>query len=154
MRLILNEENMQKEEIIALMKQAAELCLEAEHIQAGDDRTEVSLSFVSPEEIRRLNRDYRNRDEETDVLSFPQYNSLEEIRAESGFLCLGDVIICPQIAAVQADEYNHSLTRELVYLMVHSIHHLMGYDHIQEEEKNQMREKEEAVMVKIGVKRE
>ena len=153
MKLVLNDENMQEEQIIGLMKEAARLCLEREGIKAEDDTTEVSVSFVSPKEIRALNRDFRGKDEETDVLSFPQYNSIEEIREESGFLCLGDVIICPQIAAVQADEYNHSLARELVYLTVHSIYHLLGYDDMQEEERQVMREKEEAVMEMIGVRR-
>ena len=152
MNIRLNEDNIQQEEIIKLMKEAGELCLEEEGLPF-DDTTEVSISFVSPLQIKELNAAYRDKDSETDVLSFPQYETLEEMKKEKNFLCLGDIIICPQIAAIQADECQHSLTRELVYLMVHSMFHLLGYDHQQEEQQRIMRKKEEKIMEKIGVTR-
>ena len=122
----LNDELQQEESLLALMKQAGELCLKNEGLDFSDETTEVSLSFVSPEEIREINREYRDKDAVTDVLSFPQYNDQDEIREEV-YACLGDVIICPERAREQAEEYGHSYTREMVYLMVHSMLHLLGY---------------------------
>lgn len=148
----LNDENVQAESLIELMKKAAEICAEAEGIDAGDESCEVSLSFVSPEEIREINRDYRKKDAVTDVLSFPQYNSREEMDWED-YVCLGDVIICPERAREQAEDFGHSFEREMVYLMVHSVLHLLGYDHMNDDEKAVMREKEEAVMDKVGLSR-
>ncbi|MBR6503352.1 MAG: rRNA maturation RNase YbeY, partial [Firmicutes bacterium] len=130
----LNDELQQEEQLLAYMKQAGELCLKNEGLDFDDESMEVSLSFVTPEEIRQINRDYREKDAVTDVLSFPQYNSREEILQEP-YVCLGDVIICPGRAREQAEEYGHSYTREMVYLMVHSMLHLLGYDHMEEEEK-------------------
>ena len=148
----LNDELQQEESLIALMKQAGELCLKNEGLDFSDDTTEVSLSFVSPEEIREINRDYRDKDAVTDVLSFPQYNDQEEIKREP-YACLGDVIICPKRAREQAEEYGHSYTREMVYLMVHSMLHLLGYDHMEEDEKAVMRAREEAVMTEMDILR-
>ncbi len=148
----LNDELQQEESLIALMKQAGELCLKNEGLDFSDETTEVSLSFVSPEEIREINRDYRDKDAVTDVLSFPQYNDQEEIKREP-YACLGDVIICPERAREQAEEYGHSYTREMVYLMVHSMLHLLGYDHMEEDEKAVMRAREEAVMTEMDILR-
>ena len=152
MILEINDELQQAEEPLAYMKQAGELCLKNEGLDFLDETTEVSLSFVSPEEIRQINRDYREKDAVTDVLSFPQYNDQEEIRRES-YACLGDVIICPERAKEQAEEYGHSYIREMVYLMVHSMLHLLGYDHMEEDEKAVMRTKEEAVMAELSILR-
>ena len=148
----LNDELQQEESLLSLMKQAGELCLKNEGLEFGDETTEVSLSFVSPEEIREINREYREKDAVTDVLSFPQYNDQEEIREEA-YACLGDVIICPERAREQSEEYGHSYTREMVYLMVHSMLHLLGYDHMTEEEKAVMRAREEAVMNEMEILR-
>ena len=89
----------------------------------------------------------------TDVLSFPQFESLEEIKGKEGILCLGDVVICPEQALLQADEFGHSGERELVYLFTHSVLHLLGYDHEAEADKEKMRALEEKVMSKIGLTR-
>jgi len=107
---------------------------------------EISISFVDNEEIKELNRDYRNVDRETDVLSFP----LEEEFMISTPL-LGDIIISAEKALEQSIEFNHSLTREIVYLTVHSTLHLLGYDHMDEDEKVNMRNKEKEVMKKLKV---
>ena len=104
---------------------------------------EISLSIVNNEEIRNLNREYRNIDRETDVLSFPLDDNFGDIPL------LGDIIISGEKALEQSIEYGHSLIREMAYLTVHSMFHLMGYDHMEDEEKKVMREKEKRVMEKI-----
>ncbi|MGV8906843.1 MAG: rRNA maturation RNase YbeY [Acetobacterium sp.] len=106
---------------------------------------EISFSFVSPTEIQSLNAEYRGIDEPTDVLSFPMYDhlmdNLESVLKENQCLPLliGDVVINTQQAKCQAEEYGNSLTRELCYLSVHSVLHLLGYDHMEDEEKSIMR---------------
>ncbi len=148
----LNENNVQKPELLALMKKAGEACLFVEDLPIADERVEVSVSFVDKDEIKELNSTYRDKDSVTDVLSFPQYESQDEMREEE-YLCLGDVIICPQRALEQAEEYGHSYTREMVYLMVHSMFHLLGYDHMDEDEKAVMRSREERVMKFMEIER-
>lgn len=107
---------------------------------------EISLSFVDNEEIKELNSEYRNINKETDVLSFP---------VEEDFLIptplLGDIIISTEKALEQSIEYGHSLSREILYLTVHSMFHLLGYDHIDEEEKILMRKKEKKIMKRMEV---
>lgn len=152
MMIILNDENQQEEALIDVMKQAGELCLAREGLPSGDETAEVSLSFVSKEEIQKINLLYREKDAVTDVLSFPQYESQQEMLEEE-YLCLGDVMICPERAREQAEEYGHSYQREMVYLMVHSMLHLLCYDHMEDAEKAVMREKEEAVMQELGIAR-
>lgn len=111
---------------------------------------EISLSFVLPGEIEALNGDYRGIFAVTDVLSFPMLEFPEDqdmITYETGIpAMLGDIIICTQRAMEQAEEYGHSLEREICYLSVHSALHLMGYDHMQEDEKRTMRAREKAIM--------
>jgi len=113
---------------------------------------EISFSFVGAEEIRSLNAEYRGIDKATDVLSFPMYDhfmdNLETIIGENQFLplLLGDVVINTQQAKIQAEEYGHSLTRELCYLSVHSVLHLLGYDHMEDDEKSVMRIIEKELM--------
>lgn len=109
---------------------------------------EVSVSFVSNEEIHELNRDYRGVDRPTDVLSFQMDE--EEVYGEMDVV-LGDIVISMEKAMEQAEDFGHSLTREVVYLTVHSMFHLMGYDHMNEEEKAEMRGKEKAVLKELGV---
>lgn len=150
MNLIFSDENMPGQIVIDHMTQAAVLCLEEEGI--SPEGAEISITFVSTEEIRELNHIYRDKDSVTDVLSFPQYESQEEMNHE-GPLCLGDVVICPEQALLQADEYGHSGERELVYLFVHSVFHLLGYDHMEEDGKNEMRELEEKIMSRVGLVR-
>lgn len=111
---------------------------------------EVSLSFVTNEEIHELNKEYRNVDSETDVLSFPVD---QDFLFEGGPNLLGDVIISIEKAVEQAREYGHSFEREMVYLTVHSIFHLLGYDHMNEDEKQIMRKKEEDIMTILDINR-
>lgn len=110
-------------------------------LQAG----EVSISLVSDDEIRQLNRDYRNKDQVTDVLSFPQVESLDEAR-QANYLFLGDIVINLDQVIRQAKEFQHSEARELSYLTVHSLYHLLGFDHQTDDEKLAMRNKEKHIM--------
>lgn len=150
MNIIFNEQRMPGQAVIDKMIQAAEICVQTEGLDI--DRVEISLSFVTDEEIRELNKLYRKVDKVTDVLSFPQYEDLNKIPRE-GSICIGDVVICTDQALLQADEFGHSPEREIIYLFVHSVLHLLGYDHMNSEEKEQMREREEIVMSKIGLER-
>ena len=150
MNIIFSEEIMPGQSVVDHMKEAGELCVKAEGLDP--ERVEISVTFVSTEEIRELNGVYRGKDRVTDVLSFPQYEDLNEVPKE-GVICLGDVVICPEQALLQADEYGHSGERELVYLFVHSIFHLLGYDHMEEDDKQEMREMEEKIMSQIGLMR-
>lgn len=109
---------------------------------------EVSITFVDKDEIHKLNREYRKVDRPTDVLSFPIN---EEFLIEGVESMLGDIVICMDIAKDQAREYGHSLDREIMYLTCHSMLHLLGYDHIEEDDKKIMRGKEKEVMKKLGV---
>ena len=124
----------------------------------------VELIFVDEEEIRRLNNETRNIDKVTDVLSYPTLDGIKgqalcgedypyEID-EEGNLVIGSIAICCQRAKEQAEEYGHSYERELHYLIVHGIMHCLGYDHMEEEDKIEMREKEEYILGKLGITRE
>ncbi len=121
------------------------------------ENAEVSVSFVSNNEIRNLNKVYRNKDSVTDVLSFPLTDSdgTMETNAETGFVMLGDVVISIETAVKQANIYGHSLDREIGFLTVHSMLHLLGYDHETSPlDERIMREKEEAVLERLGISRD
>ncbi|MDO4485676.1 MAG: rRNA maturation RNase YbeY [Bacillota bacterium] len=150
MRILCSDEGVLNAEIMDILEKAATACLENEGIDP--DRAEISLTFVSKTEIRELNRTYRNTDKSTDVLSFPLIEDFNEIRQDEDIL-LGDVVICLEKAREQAEEYGHSETRETVYLFVHSVCHLLGYDHMEEDEKQEMREAEERVMSYLELER-
>ena len=125
--------------------------LETLNHESIDKFCEISVLFVDNEKIRILNRDYRENDKETDVLSFPQYENIEEINDEGDFIPLGDVVISLERALEQSKEYGHSFLREVSYLTVHSILHLLGYDHMDDEEKKNMRNKEEIILDKLEI---
>lgn len=114
-------------------------------LEKGATDYEISISIVDNMEIRLLNREYRNIDKETDVLSFPLNDEFGDIPM------LGDIIISGEKALEQSIEYGHSLIREMAYLTVHSMFHLMGYDHMVDEDKAIMRNKEKKVMNNIGI---
>ncbi len=117
---------------------------------------EVSVRFVDNKTIRELNAQYRNTDRETDVLSFPLGENGEyDTNYDTGAKLLGDIVISVPKAMEQADAYNHSLQREIGFLTVHSMLHLLGYYHENGGiEEVHMREKEETVLTKIGLKRD
>ena len=134
----------------------------------GEIESDCGLSaeiiITDEAEIRRLNAKARGIDAVTDVLSFP---SLDGIRGralkkadfpfevdEEGNIFLGSIVICEKRAREQAEEYGHSYMRELHYLAVHGLWHLLGYDHMTEEDKPEMRAKEEKILSKLGITRE
>ncbi len=120
------------------------------------DNAEVSVRFVDNETIHALNREYRNVDRETDVLSFPLGENGEyDTNLDTGAKLLGDIVISVEKAVEQSEMYNHTLQREIGFLTVHSMLHLLGYDHEDGGiEEVRMREKEETVLTKIGLKRD
>ncbi len=121
-----------------------------------EDDAEVSVSFVDNDEIRKLNRTYRGKDKPTDVLSFPLgENGVYDINRETGAKLLGDVVISIETAVRQAYIYGHSLEREIGFLTVHSMLHLLGYDHETAPlDAEIMREKEEEILSSLGISRE
>lgn len=121
---------------------------------AIDRRCEVSLTLTDNENIKQLNQTYRNKNSETDVLSFPQYDILKEGVPKDPILYLGDIVISVEKAREQALDFGHSFEREMVYLTVHSMYHLMGYDHMEDSEKTIMREMEKKTLKKLGVFKE
>ena len=150
MNIIYDSEFELEQHLLDKMEEGAVLCVQEENIDP--ELVEISLTLVDAEEIRMLNRDYRNVDKVTDVLSFPQFDDLNELPEDEEIL-LGDVVICRQQSEAQAEEYGHSVEREMVYLFVHSVCHLLGYDHMEEDEKAEMRAKEESVMERIQITR-
>lgn len=125
-------------------------------IEDFEGNAEVSVRLVDNEEIRNLNKKYRNVDRETDVLSFPLgVDGTYDINRDTGDQMLGDIVISMPKALEQAEKYGHSIQREIGYLAVHSMLHLLGYDHEQGGiELLRMREREEQVLTKIGLKRD
>lgn len=117
---------------------------------------EVSVSFVDDEQIRVLNADFREIDKSTDVLSFPLgENGVYDYNNETGAYLLGDIVISMETATRQADMYGHTLEREIGFLTVHSMLHLLGYDHINNSlEAKIMREKEELILGNLGYARD
>ena len=155
-----NLEKKQKYE--STIKQVVDECFKKEKL----DQTNLymSVTLTNPEEIEKLNRQYRNIDRPTDVLSFPMFEKNEldnfikenlknnDVNEEGDIL--GDIVISIPRVYEQAEEYGHSFERELAYMVVHGFYHLMGYDHIEEEDKKVMRAKEEEVLNELGIKRE
>ena len=147
------EEN---EEYNKIINTVVKKCFEEE----GLDNIKIYINIIltNPEEIKRINKEYRNIDKETDVLSFPMFQKeeIEEIIKKKENIVtdiLGDVVISIPRVYEQAEEYNHSFERELSYMVVHGFYHLMGYDHMEEEEKKIMRQKEENVLQKLNITR-
>lgn len=152
MNLIIN--NTTKEDL-NLEKDLEKVIREVLKLENVDEKKcEISLSFVDEEKIRELNRDFRSIDRVTDVLSFPIedfFNEDRETLLEKPYLMLGDVVICLDVARRQAEELGHSFEREIMYLTCHSILHLLGYDHMEDNDKKIMRAKEKEVMKNLGV---
>ena len=118
----------------------------------------IAITLTTPKNIRTLNQQYRNIDKETDVLSFPMFEKKEvqEIQKQTNHMVhevLGDIVISIPRVEEQAKEYEHSFERELAYMLVHGFYHLMGYDHIEEKDKLQMRPKEEKILQDLKITR-
>ena len=131
-------------------------CFEVEDLL--DKNIYVSILYTTPNEIQEYNKEYRNIDRATDVLSFPMFekDEVQKLKQEKSVATdvLGDIIINLSQVKMQADEYGHSFERELAYMLVHGFYHLMGHDHIKEEDKKEMREKEEAILNELNINRE
>ena len=148
------DENTEYEKTV---KKVLEKCFEEEGLM--DSKLIITVTFTNPEEIRKINKKYRKIDKATDVLSFPMFEKEElENKINSQDFeyedVLGDIIISIDRVKEQAEEYGHSFEREFAYMIVHGFYHLMGYDHIKEEDKAIMRPKEEKVLNKLGITRE
>lgn len=135
-----------------LIRRCCHAVLELEQF---DGSAEVDVSLVDNDQIHAINREQRNIDAPTDVLSFPLgEDGVYDRNPATGAYMLGDIVISLERAQAQAEEYGHSLQREVGYLTVHSMLHLLGYDHVEGGlEAVRMREKEEAVMLSIGLPR-
>ena len=118
----------------------------------------ISITLTVPEVIQQANKKYRNIDKATDVLSFPMFEREElETLIKNNYDVedvLGDLIISIPRVKEQAIEYGHSFERELAYMVVHGFYHLMGYDHMEEDDKKEMRQKEDEVLNKLGITRD
>jgi len=139
------------ESLLKKVREVIEASLEYEGI---DTECEVSLVFVDNNQIQDMNRDYRSKDQPTDVLSFPQYDDLTNMDDYPEELALGDIVISLERAQEQAQEFGHSLEREVCFLTAHSMFHLFGYDHDTDENRQIMRVREEAVLEKLGIQRD
>ena len=134
-----------------LIETAIKNTLRHEHFRKN---AELSVTFVDNEEIHALNRSFRDKDRPTDVLSFPLFDFEGDEDAISEEICdmLGDIVISLERAAVQAEEYGHSFEREVAFLCVHSMLHLLGYDHVNSEEEDMdMRKRQTAIVDAMGL---
>ncbi len=153
------DETDEKTEYVKLIEKVVETCFKEEKLE----KTNLYLNVIltNPEKIKNINKEYRNVDKATDVLSFPMFekNEIESIIniGENNPIkedVLGDIIISIPKVIEQAAEYGHSVERELAYMVVHGFYHIMGYDHIKEEDKKIMRPKEENILSKLKLTRE
>lgn len=150
---IMNEHQIASAEATELVTNVLSFVAGKESVQ---EDAEVSVSFVRNEEIQEINRTYRGKDAVTDVISFALQEKGEgeiDIIGEEPML-LGDIIISVDRAKEQAEEYNHSFERELAFLAVHGLLHLLGYDHLTEAEEKQMFAKQHAYLIEFGLPRE
>ncbi|MFR2534111.1 MAG: rRNA maturation RNase YbeY [Clostridia bacterium] len=149
------EENVSYQELI---QKVVQTCFTQENLNALN--LYMSVTLTTPEHIRILNGTYRKINKETDVLSFPMFDKkeLDLLVKEQIPLpiqeILGDIVISIERVQQQAEEYGHSFERELAYMLVHGFYHLMGYDHIEEQDKMQMRPKEEKILEQLHITRD
>ena len=144
------------------IKKVVSKCFEKEGLE--NTNLYMSITLTLPEEIKEINRKYRNIDKATDVLSFPMFEkneidqivgkSVKDVEEVEKIDILGDIVISIPRVYEQAEEYGHSFERELSYMVVHGFYHLMGYDHMIEDEKKVMRQKEEVVLSSLGISRD
>lgn len=146
----------EKKEYEEIIKKVVEECFNTENLT--DSKLYINIILTTPENIKEYNKKYRNIDRETDVLSFPMFekeelNDMIRNKNFDNIDILGDMIISIPKVEEQAIEYGHSFERELAYMVVHSFYHLMGFDHIEEEDKLAMRAKEEIILNKLKITR-
>lgn len=147
----LQEKHVITQDMLSTMKKVIAKAIESESLE--EFTCEVSMLFVDNDRIREINREQRSKDVVTDVLSFPQYESIKDAEELDEELFLGDIVISVEKAIEQAKDFGHSLERELCYLTVHSMFHLFGYDHDTDENTDEMRDMEELVLDSFGIKR-
>ena len=142
----------QNEEYINLAEKVLKECFNEEKL---DDKLYINIILTTPDNIREINNEYRNIDAETDVLSFPMFEKKEIKNLEKLVIeeVLGDIVISIERVKEQAKEYGHSFQREFSYMLVHGFYHLIGYDHMEEDDKKEMREKEENILNKLNITR-
>lgn len=135
-----------------LIGQVIKKCFEEENLLGKN--LYVNIVLTTPQNIKNINKKHRGIDKETDVLSFPMFqkDEMENLYLEVEEV-LGDIVISLEQIEKQAKEYGHSLKRELAYMLVHSFYHLMGYDHIEEKDKKEMRKKEENILEKLEIQK-
>ncbi len=158
-QIILESEVPGGEEHVELLQRVISAALDAEGV---DMPCEVNVLITDDEEIHAINLEQREVDRATDVLSFPMFElqpgelpDEDWADPDTGLVPLGDMVISLERCAAQAEEFGHSLERELSYLAVHSTLHMLGYDHLDEgEQKKQMREREEIILAVLGIGRE
>ena len=145
-----------------IIEKARHVIYESLEIMLPGLKSGVSLTVCGDEYIRELNKNFRGKDAATDVLSFPLLSSdtpgkidytPTDIDPETGDVMLGDIVVSLERAAQQAEEYGHSLEREVCYLCVHSVLHLLGYDHMDDADKKLMRAKEEEILTSLNISR-
>ncbi len=129
------------------------VCQKAAEVYGLPETSEISVLLCDNEHIHQLNKEYRNIDLPTDVLSFALNEGEDEMTGEEQLL-LGDIVISVERTAEQAAEYGHSFERELAYLTTHGMLHILGYDHMTEEDKQEMRTEEEFILQELGIVRE
>lgn len=140
------------DDMLRLMKMAGAAAFIFEGFEEVDG--EVSMTLTDNEGIQKLNATHRDKDMPTDVLSFPQYEGLKDLEeVEEDYLYLGDIVISVEKAAEQAKQYGHSFEREMCFLVVHSMLHLIGYDHMTPEEEKEMTALQEAILKEVGMTR-
>ena len=153
---IVYKEIEEKEEYQKTIQKVLEKCFEEEKII--NSKLIITITLTNAENIRKINKQFRNIDKATDVLSFPMFEKDElENKIKNRLFehedVLGDIIIYKPKVEEQAKEYGHSFERELSYMVVHGFYHLMGYDHIKEEDKIVMRPKEEKILNQLNILR-
>lgn len=143
------EENKEYEKII---RKVLQKCFEKEEL--NDKNLYVNVVLTDSKNIKKINKEQRGIDKATDVLSFPMYEKGELVNLKLEYEdVLGDMVISVEKVKEQAKEYEHSFERELAYMVVHSFYHLLGYDHMKEEDKKKMRKKEEYILEELKIRR-
>ena len=138
-----------KDEVEEYIENIVTLALKEEKLNKVNSH--VTITSVTRAEIHKFNKEYRDVDRETDVLSFPIF-TYEELKDNTlSNIELGDILICIDVVKDQAEEYSTGMKREMLYMITHGICHLLGYDHIEDNDKVKMREKEERILSQIGV---
>ena len=146
----------EKEEYKNVIEKVLSQCFKEEKLE--NSKLCITVTLTTPETIQEINKRYRNIDRATDVLSFPMFekDELDKKIQKNDFEnedILGDIVVSVDKVKEQAIEYGHSFERELSYMIVHGFYHLMGYDHIEEEDKKIMRKKEEYILEKLNISR-